>query len=212
MKNKTFLAIILTLILISIAISLIFYHYMPAQIASHWDINGEVNGYLPRFWGVFIIPIMMIVLACLFILIPYIDPLKKNIHLFIKDYYNFITFFILFLLLIHIQVILWNIGIKLKINIILPIFMAILFYYIGNILPKLKRNWTIGIRTPWTLSNDKVWNKTHIFGAKVFKIIALITLLALFFPKYVLWFIFLPIIIGSIITVVYSYIIYKQKK
>ena len=75
---------------------------------------------------------------------------------------------------------------------------------------KAKRNYTIGIRTPWTLDNDIVWDKTHRKGEKVFKLTAILTLVGLFFSEYAFLFLFIPLVIGVIYLIVYSYIEYKK--
>jgi uncharacterized membrane protein len=89
--------------------------------------------------------------------------------------------------------------------------LAILFYYSGILIENAKMNWFIGIRTPWTLSSDKVWDKTHKIGGKLFKIAGVINLLAIFYQNYTIFFIVVPVIIVSIYTVVYSYFEYQKE-
>jgi len=93
-------------------VSLYEYPYLPDQVASHWNIRGEVDGYLPKFWGVFLLPIVFILLTLLFIAIPRVDPLKANIEVFRKYYDVFIILFSIFFLAIHMQVTLWSAGVK----------------------------------------------------------------------------------------------------
>jgi uncharacterized membrane protein len=85
-----------------------------------------------------------------------------------------------------------------------------LFYYLGILTENAKRNWFIGIRTPWTLSNDKVWNKTHKLGGKLFKIVGIVAFLGILFQKYVLLFIISAVIAVAIYIIVYSYFEYKK--
>lgn len=89
--------------------------------------------------------------------------------------------------------------------------LAILFYYVGILVEKSKPNWFIGIRTPWTLSNEVVWEKTHKLGAKLFKGIAIFSLLGLIFQKYAIWIFLVPMITASIFIVAYSYFEYKKQ-
>jgi uncharacterized membrane protein len=72
-------------------------------------------------------------------------------------------------------------------------------------------NWTIGIRTPWTLSNEEVWYKTHKLGGKLFRVVAVLSLLGLIFPQHAVWFILVPVVIVAIYLVVYSYLEYRKK-
>jgi uncharacterized membrane protein len=89
---------------------------------------------------------------------------------------------------------------------------GILFFYCGILIEKVKRNWFIGIKTPWTLSNEKVWDKTHQLGGKLFKIVGIIAFLGIIFPNYTFFLILFPVIAVSIYTVVYSYFEYQKEK
>jgi uncharacterized membrane protein len=88
---------------------------------------------------------------------------------------------------------------------------ALLFYYAGVLMSVAKRNWFVGIRTPWTLSSDRVWQKTHRLGAVLFKLVALISLLGILWPAMTIYLILFPVIITTIIVYIYSYLIFRQK-
>jgi uncharacterized membrane protein len=133
---------------------------MPEKMASHWNGKGQVDGYIPKFWGLFLMPLVYVGLALLFFAIPKIDPLKANIERFRKYYDGFIILLFVFLVSVDLQDILWNLGIKISPNVTFPIGLGLLFFYIGILCEHSKRNWFIGIRTPWTLSSEKVWDKT----------------------------------------------------
>jgi len=179
-------------------------------MASHWNEKGEVNGYSSKLFGLFFMPSMLLGLFILFLLIPKIDPLKKNIEEFRKYYDIFILLFIIFMVVIHLQIILWNLGFKLNPNFLIPISIGILFFYTGLILEKSKRNWFIGIRTPWTLSSDIVWNKTHKLGGALFKISGLFALVGIFFKNLSYLFVIIPVTISSLIVTVYSYFEFRK--
>ena len=184
---------------------------MPAKMASHWNIKGEVDGYMSKFWGIFLLPLLLIGIVLLFIIIPRIDPLKANIEKFRKYYDGFIILFSAFLLWIYLFTILWNLGIKFHISLaVLPAF-AILFYYLGILCENAKRNWFVGIRTPWTLSNEKVWEKTNKIGGKLFKIAGVIALVGVFFQRYAFFFILVPGILVTVYTIIYSYFEYRKE-
>ena len=210
MKKINFL--FLGFVILSFIIALYFYPSMPEQTASHWNAKGEVDDYMPKFWGTFLIPIILFGIIILFMLIPKIDPLKKNIEKFKKHYHTFIIVFSLFMILIQLHGALWNIGFKISPNIIMPIALGFLFYYLGVIMEHFKRNWFIGIRIPWTLSSDKVWEKTHKIGGKLFKYAAVIVLLGMFFNDYAIWFIIIPILFVVVFVLVYSYVEYNKIK
>jgi len=208
MKKINILA--LAIIIISFAVGFYFYSLMPETVASHWNERGEVNGYMPKFWGLFLMPIISLVLFFLFLLIPRIDPLKENIDKFRKYFDRFILLIIMFLFYIYLLTIFWNLGGIFNMTLLMTPPMGILFYYAGVLIENAKRNWFIGIRTPWTLSSDNVWDKTHKLGGKLFKIGGIITVLGVFFPKYSFYFIF-PIFLISIYLVVYSYSEHKKE-
>ena len=202
---------ILGIILLSLIISIYFYPQMPEKIASHWNAQGQADGYMSKFWGMFLMPLILVGLALLFVAIPRIDPLKANIEKFRKYYDGFVILFFIFMLLIHFQVILWNLGIRVSPNVIVPIGIGILFFYIGILCENAKRNWFIGIRTPWTLSSERVWEKTHKIGGKLFKIAGVIAFFGVFFQSYALFFILVPVISVAAYTIIYSYFEYQKE-
>jgi uncharacterized membrane protein len=203
--------IIFGIIILSFAIGIYYYPQMPDKLASQWNAQGNVDGYMSKFWGLFLIPIISAGMLLLFILIPRIDPLKSNIQQFRKYYDGFVVLIIFFIFYLYLLTIFWNLGNTFNMIAFLSPALAILFYYSGILIENAKRNWFIGIRTPWTLSSDKVWDKTHKFGSKLFKIAGVITLSAIFFQKFAIFIIVVPVIIVSIYTVVYSYFEYQKE-
>jgi len=209
---KKIIIITVIIILISFLIGIILSPQMPDQMASHWNSEGEVDGYLSKFWGLFLLPLITLGIFLLLILIPRIDPLKENIEKFRKYYHGFIFIIVLFFFYIYLFTILWNLGIRLNIGQTLAPAFAVLFFYIGILLEKAKKNWFIGIRTPWTLSSTNVWEKTHKIGGKLFKGVGIIILLGMFFKDFIIYFILVPIVLATIYTVVYSYLEYRKEK
>jgi uncharacterized membrane protein len=208
--KKTQLTIIL-IILISFAVGFYFYPKMPEMMASHWNRQGEVNGYMSKCSSLFFMPFMSLFMFLLFILIPKIDPLKANIEKFRKYYDCFILLVILFLFYIYLLTIFWNLGYRFNMGQLMVPAMALLFYYAGILIENAKKNWFIGIRTPWTLSSDSVWDKTHKIGGKLFKINGLIALLGFFFPKRAFCIVIIPILLFSLYLVLYSYFEYQKE-
>jgi len=89
---------------------------------------------------------------------------------------------------IHLQILLWNIGIRISPNAVLPVGIGLLFYHIGILMENAERNWFIGIRTPWTLSSDRVWRKTNRLGGKLFRSAGIAAIFGVFFPELALFF------------------------
>ncbi len=201
---------ILGLILVFFIVGIYFYPQIPEKMACHWNAQGQVDGYMSKFWELFLMSFVLIIPALFFIVIPRIDPLKTNIEKFRKYYDGFIILFFIFMLSIYFHIILWNIGIKISPNIIYPIGIGLLFFYSGILCENAKRNWFIGIRTPWTLSSERVWDKTHRIGGKLLKITGAIALVGVFFQSYTIFFILVPIILVSFYLIIYSYFEYQN--
>lgn len=203
--------LILGIALLSFAIGVYYYPQMPEQMASHWNVRGQVDDYLPRFWGLFLIPVTLVGLALLFMAIPRIDPLRENIEKFRRYYDGFVILFMLFMIFIYFQTILWSIGIKISPNAYIPIAAGLLFVGAGILIENTRRNWFIGIRTPWTLSSDRVWDKTHRMGGKLFKLAGVIAMVGIFFQSCAVFFVLIPALLVAAYTVVYSYLEYKKE-
>jgi len=208
---RTTYIIILALVLLAFALSAAAYPYAPEQVASHWNAQGQVDGYMSKFWGLFFLPLLLVGLVALFWGLPKIDPLKANIEQFRTQYETFVIIFLAFMVVIHGQVLLWNMGIQISLNLTLPILFGGLMFYTGILVEKAKRNWFIGIRTPWTLSSDAVWNKTHQAGGKLYKLTGILCLVGLLFQEYAVFFFLAPVILVSIYLVVYSYVEYRKE-
>lgn len=204
--------IIITITLLSFGIGIYFYPQLPDTVASHWNFRGEVDSYMSKFWGLFLMPIISLSLFLLFLFIPKIDPLKANIEKFRKYFDAFIVLIVVFLFYIYLLSIFWNLGFRFDMGRAVVPSLGILFYYCGVLIENAKRNWFVGIRTPWTLSSDKVWHKTHKIGGKLFKIAGVIAFLGVILPKYALFFVLIPAILTAIYTVVYSYFEYQKEK
>jgi len=199
------------LILISIVASLYFYANFPDQVPTHWNYKGEVDSYSGKAFGAFFFPAINLGVYLLLFFIPYIDPKKDRYKDFSKAYHVFKGMFIIFMTLIYLYASLAGLGYPISINIVVPAAVGLLFLVIGNYMSKIKTNWFMGIRTPWTLSNEEVWNKTHRLGGKIFIVLGLIMLLGTFFRGDTYWKIFpFVIIIGVFVPIVYSYFLYRK--
>ena len=148
MRVTRYEVVIIGIVLLSFAIGGYFYPQMPERVASHWNAQGQVDGYMSRFWGLFLTPIISIGLALLFVLVPRIDPLSANIERFKRHYYGFVILVLLFLFYLYLLTIVWNLGSRF--NMVQPLApaLAVLFYACGVLIEKAKRNYFIGIRTP----------------------------------------------------------------
>jgi uncharacterized membrane protein len=203
------------LILIAIATlaGLLPWNRLPDQMASHWNVNDQVDGYTSKIWGVFLVPLISMGMFLIFLVIPAIDPLKANILQFREAFNLFIVLIVAFMLYIYGLSLAWNLGytgFRMS-GAMLPA-MGLLFIFIGFMLRQAKRNFFIGIRTPWTLSSDHVWNETHRLGSVLFMISGALAFLGGFFGgTTAFWMMFAPIIGSTLFLLVYSYVLYQRE-
>ena len=194
------------------AMTIVAYPVMPDVVASHWNAAGELNGTMPKFWGLALIPVLMYGFCALFVVLPRIDPLRNNYQKF-QDYYEgFVLVFAAFFFFIQLQIILWGLGIHVSPNLTMPVMIGGLFVYIGFLMEHAEPNWFVGIRTPWTLSSDSVWRKTHQRAGTLFKLAGALSMIGALAGIYASLFILIPAIAVALYTVVYSYIEFKKEQ
>lgn len=213
MSTRTTTIIVLILIAAAAIAGLLLWNHLPEQMASHWDINDQVNGYISKFWGVFMMPLITLGMFALFLVIPSIDPLKANIAQFREAFNLFIVLIVAFMLYIHALTLTWSLGYtNFKMSTSMLPAMGLLFIFVGFMLRKAKRNFFIGIRTPWTLSSDYVWDKTHQLGAILFMASGVLAFIGgIFGGMTAFWFLFVPLIGSTLFLLVYSYVLYQRE-
>ena len=211
MKTKNIQILIIGLILVSFLIGAYLYPYMPEKMASHWDANGSVDGYMPKLWGLFLLPVISAILFLVYMLIPKIDPLKGNIEKFRGHFDVFILLLFVFLFYVHMLTMLWNLSYRFNIIQLLAPAFGLIIYYAGIMMENAKQNWFIGVRTPWTLSSEVVWDKTNKLAGKLFKVAGVLAAMGLIFPKSAIFLILVPVILAAVYPIIYSYQKYQQE-
>jgi len=202
--NLIRIAIIAGLIL-TFLVSLAAYPQLPDTVVSHWNAAGVPDGSMGKLAGIGLVPVISVALVALLMFLPRVDPLRKNYAAFRNWYYGFILVFVVFMLAVQCQIILWSLGYHISMNLVMPVLIGLLFIYVGFFLERVEPNWFAGIRTPWTLSSAMVWKKTHMLGGKLFKIAGIVSCAGAVFPAFAIWFIRVPALGTALVTVVYSW-------
>ncbi|ANB60292.1 SdpI family protein [Anoxybacteroides amylolyticum] len=198
---------IIILIACSYVLSFIAIPYLPHEIAIHWNAAGEADSFTNKWWGALLFPIFLTGIVVLVIFLPKLDPRKENYKKFAKVYRVFLHVFVLFLFSLHVVTLAYNMGFPVQVDVVVPIGVGVLFIVLGNYMPKIKPNYFFGIRTPWTLENEEVWQKTHRVGGKVFVIMGGLIMLTIFAES--MWrfaILLIIVLIGTIYLFVQSYI------
>jgi len=202
---------LLAMLAASLLFGMLVYSMLPDVVASHWNAEGKADGYSSKTSFVLLMPAIMLVTSLILILVPRLDPRRKNIEQFQEIYNGFVVFIAFFLFYIHSLSLLYNLGMIRNIILwIIPIFAALSFY-LGFLMKKNRPNWFIGIRTPWTLTSDHVWYKTHNLASKLFAASGFIILIGLLLPALAIFLMVIPLLLITLYLCVYSYIEYHKE-
>jgi uncharacterized membrane protein len=219
MKNrKKFLIPLIPLTIISLILVGYLYPKIPSQIPSHWNSNGQVDGYQPKVF-IWLIALSPFLIGVAFTYVPEMDPRKENYEKN-KTAYSVLTigittvFYLAFLLVLF-----SSIGFKLNAGFFIGPLVGFLFVFLGNFTPQIRFNYMFGIRTPWTLANENVWHRTHRFAGYVFVtvgfiIILRIIMMAIFNVNQVILNVLTTVIIlvGLFLVILYSYLCFLDEK
>jgi uncharacterized membrane protein len=134
---------------------------LPEQVASHWGLHGEVNGYSSRLALVLLIPVMALVMSIVLAFAPQLDPKRRNFPRHAGAYWVVTNTVLAFLAALHVVLIGINLGWHINMNAVMGIGLGVLFVVLGNVLTRVRPNWIFGVRTPWTLSSDLSWRESH---------------------------------------------------
>lgn len=209
LSKKDIIPIII--ILITLIAGIQIYPNLPERVPSHWNSQGEVDDWSSKEFVVFFMPILALAIYVLMSFIPRIDPLRKNYEKFAKVYFFFKALISLFLVALYVFMLAAASGFEMNITyFVVPLF-SLLFIIMGVMIPKLKRNWFIGIRTPWTIHSDAVWSDTHKFSGKAFITAGTISFLGALVPSYAFVIFITAVLTASAISVVYSYFSFKKR-
>jgi uncharacterized membrane protein len=202
------------LALIAVAMSAAVYTRLPDTMAVHWDLDGNPNGWMPRAVGAAFGPVFILLLGLLLRFVPRIDPRAENYARFGEAYEVIIASVLSLMLIVHGIVLAVALGYRVSVARIVPALVGALFVVIGNMMPLVRPNWWFGFRTPWTLSNDRVWARTHRLGGYCMTAGGLVMILAALVLPTPLG---IPVLLAAAVAstfgpVVYSYLTWKREE
>ncbi len=168
----------------TVALTAALYDRLPEPLAVHWNWAGEPDGFLPRLWGAWLVPGLMLGLAVLlFGLVPRLEPWPRNLQAFRREYAAFVVGLLALLAGVQIWLLAWGLGWRGDGRRWLAVLFTLLNSGLAWILPRTRPNWFFGIRTPWTLSDPQVWALTHRLARPVFGLAAVLSALAIAWPS-----------------------------
>lgn len=152
------------------ALAAVTWPHAPDRIPVHWGMDGEVNGYGGKFEGLLLVPLIAAAVYVMFLVLPKLDPGRANYPHFSGVYTMFRFGILVFLAVVYGVIHLWIRGYRPPMSVLAPILTGGLFILIGSVMGKVRPNWFVGIRTPWTLSSKRSWSKTHRVAGWVFMV------------------------------------------
>lgn len=208
-KKETVMIIIIVVLILS---AFVLYNYLPQRIPMHWNIKGEVDRYGDKSIGnILIFPLTNLGLYLLMLFIPYIDKKKDKYGKFFNVYYILRLSMMIFMCLMYVSIMLVSFGYNVPIGKVIPVIVGIFFIITGNYMGKVRQNSFVGIKLPWTLKNELVWNKTNRFAGYLFVITGLINIISVVLrPLYSYILLIMLLFLILIITTIYSYLLYKK--
>jgi len=198
------------LLLAMFALAAITWPHAPDRIPVHWGLNGSVDRFGGKFEGLLLVPLIGLAIYLLFLVLPRLDPGRANYAQF-AGAYTLLRFSILVVLALVDGVIhLWIRGVRPSMSTLIPVFVGAMFVAIGSVLGKIRPNWFVGIRTPWTLSSKVAWTKTHRVGGWVFMAAGLLLILAGALDSTTALIVAVALTGAGVLgTVVYSYVLWR---
>lgn len=207
--NRHHLAVNIVLILAAAALTAFCWTRLPESIAIHWNLAGEVDGWAPR-WSLWLTgPGLMALLCAIGAALPYLSPREFSVGKSGATAGHIVTIIVAMTGGIHLLLLAGNFGMELDIARIVPAGVFVLLILIGNPLGKVRRNFYIGIRTPWTLASERVWYATHRMGARVLVATGICGLIAVFLRAPAAMTMTL-LVVAALFPILYSLVLYKR--
>lgn len=185
------------------------YPYLPSSVATHWNVHGQPNGFSPKWVLILVGPGLMAATMLLMYFLPWLSPKNFEVDSFRSTYLQIMLMLVIMLAYFSVVVLWAGIGHPLNVGRAIGGGLCLIFAWLGNLMGKVRRNFYIGVRTPWTLANERVWNATHRVAAKTL-VAGGLAGLALTAAGLDGRSVIAVLVAGAIIPIVYSLVFYKQ--
>jgi uncharacterized membrane protein len=198
-------------IVVLIALASAFYApRLPEAMAINFNAAGEPNNFVQKELALIGSVLLAGGLAVLFALLPRVDPLGENFDEFQTAYDGFAVATLGFLTYIDGLVLAYNLGFEFGMMEAIAPAVGALYLLLALLLRRAEQNWFVGIRTPWTLSDERVWDRTHRHTAPLFVVAAVLALGAAVFPEFATVFLGVPVVVIAIGSTLYSFVLYRR--
>ena len=207
MKNRKMLIVTTLICLLPLLAGALVYSRLPEQVATHFDLQGNPDGWSSRAFAAFGLPGILLAVNLLLPFLLRADPKHKNMS---GALVNITIWTVPVVSLLCSGLTLGRaLGYDLRIEMVLPVFMGVLFILIGNYLPKTKQSYTMGIKLPWTLASEENWNRTHRLAGFLWVIGGAFFIVMSFIGWNYIAFL-IPITLMVLVPTVYSYLLYRK--
>ncbi|HEX2079698.1 MAG TPA: SdpI family protein [Longimicrobium sp.] len=191
--------------------ALAVYARLPQRMATHWNVRGEVDGWMEKPWGAVMMPLMATGTLALLWLLRRVDPRSRNIDRFRDEWLLVVNLTFLLFAVLEVVMLGHALGWPVSVDTIIPLAIGLLLVGIGNYLPRIRSNWFMGIRTPWTLDNERVWRATHRVGGRTMVAAGLVMMLSVLLPPSARTTAFIvATVLGAGVPLVYSYVAWRR--
>lgn len=198
-------------VLIALVVGVWLYPHMPSRVPTHWGPDGQANGWSSRGLAVGIWPLLIAGLSVMAWLLPVISPRKFEIRPFANTWSALMLAIQAFMLVVGVCAMLAGAGYAVPIPLIAMLAVGVLLMVLGNYMGKLRKNFFIGIRTPWTLASDAVWERTHRLAGWLFVLAGVAWIvLSVTGAAQSFWPLAVVVVVAVMVPYVYSYFIYRR--
>ncbi len=195
------------------AFALAVYPALPARIPMHWGFRGGVDRWGGKWPSAFVVPLAGVALWLLLPALRRLDPRRGHYERFEQTFWLLVNALVAFMAVVEVALLGAALGWAVDMTRVALVLVGLVFVVLGNYLPRVRSNWWVGIRTPWTLESERVWRETHRLGGRTFVIGGLVTMVAALLPAVVRpWVALAGLVVGGFVPVVYSYVVWRREQ